>query len=90
MSIIVILFIIYVGFYSWRNPEEGTWFVQCLCDVLDEYHETTDLLKMLTICARKVATQYSSYNDVNPEINDKKQVPSITSMLIRDLYFTPK
>ncbi|KAK0164471.1 hypothetical protein PV328_003095 [Microctonus aethiopoides] len=78
------------GFYSWRNPEEGTWFVQCLCDVLDEYHETTDLLKMLTICARKVATQYSSYNDVNPEINDKKQVPSITSMLIRDLYFSPK
>ncbi|XP_015589999.1 caspase-1 isoform X2 [Cephus cinctus] len=78
------------GFYSWRNPAEGTWYVQSLCDVLDTYSSTTDLLKMLTITARKVATEYRSYNDLNPAGDDQRQVPSLTSMLIRDLYLMPK
>ncbi|XP_044013185.1 caspase-1-like isoform X1 [Aphidius gifuensis] len=78
------------GFYSWRNPTEGTWFVQCLCDVIDEHYTTTDLQKMLTICMRKIATEYSSYDDVNPLNNDLKQVPSITTMLLRDIYFLQK
>ncbi|XP_063980069.1 caspase-1-like isoform X2 [Diachasmimorpha longicaudata] len=78
------------GHYSWRNPEYGTWFIQCLCDTIDEHYETTDLQKILTICSRRIATDFSSYNDIYPLSNDQKQVPSITSMLIRDVYFTPK
>ncbi|XP_012276811.1 caspase-1 isoform X2 [Orussus abietinus] len=78
------------GFYSWRNPKEGSWYVQCLCDVLDNYAMSTDLARMLTLTARKVATEHATYNDLNPAKADLKQVPSTTSMLIRELYFTPK
>lgn len=45
---------------------------------------------MLTICMRKIATEYSSYDDVNPLNNDLKQVPSVTTMLLRDIYFLQK
>ncbi|XP_016839661.1 caspase-1-like isoform X4 [Nasonia vitripennis] len=78
------------GFYSWRNPEEGTWYVQSLCDVFDEYAATHDLAKLMTITARKVATNFASYNDLDPMLHGKKQVPSVISSLIRDVYFTPK
>ncbi|XP_046587826.1 caspase-1-like isoform X2 [Neodiprion lecontei] len=78
------------GFFSWRNPEEGTWYIQCLCSVLDQFAETTDLMRMLTITARKVATEFQSYDDMNLQKNEQKQVPSTTSMLTRDLYFKPK
>ncbi|XP_011499428.1 PREDICTED: caspase-1-like isoform X2 [Ceratosolen solmsi marchali] len=78
------------GFFSWRNPEEGTWFVQSLCDVIDKHASTTDLSKMLTMTARKVATDFASYNNLDPTLHDQKQVPSVTSMLIRDLYFSSK
>ncbi|XP_015116486.1 caspase-1 isoform X2 [Diachasma alloeum] len=78
------------GHYSWRNPDCGTWFIQCLCDAIDEHHQTTHLQKILTICSRRIATDFASYNDLYPTANDQKQVPSITSMLIRDIYFTPK
>lgn len=78
------------GFYSWRNPEEGTWYVQCLCDVLEKYWQVKDLISMMTITARMVATEYSSYDEVDSEKHDQKQVPSMTSMLIRDVYFGMK
>ncbi|XP_011310750.1 caspase-1 isoform X1 [Fopius arisanus] len=78
------------GHYSWRSPSCGTWFIQSLCDAIDEFHETTDLQKILTICSRRVATEFSSYNELYPTRHEQKQVPSITSMLIRDIYFTPK
>ncbi|XP_058800569.1 caspase-1-like isoform X2 [Phymastichus coffea] len=78
------------GFYSWRDPLMGTWYVQSLCDILDQYAATTDLVKMLTMTARKVAIHYASCHEYDPTLNDQKQVPTVTSMLIRDLYFTPK
>ncbi|XP_051154831.1 caspase-1-like isoform X2 [Leptopilina boulardi] len=78
------------GFFSWRNPAEGTWYIQCLCEIIDEHAETTDLVRMLTMTSRKVATEYASYDNLNPTRHDQKQVPSITSMLIRDLFFTKK
>ncbi|KYQ52303.1 Caspase-1 [Trachymyrmex zeteki] len=78
------------GFYTWRNPFEGTWYIQCLCDILDEYGTTMDLMSMLTLTARKVATEYSSVNPEYRTLHDKRQVPSVTTMLIRSVYFPPK
>lgn len=63
----------------------GTWFIQCLCDVLLEYHNSKDLLKMLTITARKVAIDYRTQSDVAEDC-ELTQVPSITTLLIRDVY----
>lgn len=78
------------GFYSWRNPEMGTWFIQAFCQVVKDRHETTDLLKMMTIVSRKVALDFESFNDLYAERHGQKQVPNIMSTLIRDLYFRPK
>lgn len=78
------------GFFSWRNPEDGTWFIQCLCDELRKNAEKTDLLKLLTNVSRKVALDYQSFNDVIPWQHEQKQVPSIVSMLIRDVHLRPK
>ncbi|XP_043666587.1 caspase-1-like [Vespula pensylvanica] len=78
------------GFYSFRNEKNGSCYVQYLCDTLEEYAETKDLLNILTITARKVAIKFTSFNDKYLASHNKKQIPSVTSMLIRDLYFIPK
>lgn len=78
------------GFFTWRNPLEGTWYIQCLCDILDQHGTTMDLMSILTLTARKVATEFSSVNTDNLTLHNKKQVPSVTSMLIRTVYFPPK
>lgn len=64
--------------------------MQYLCDTLEEYADTKDLLNILTITARKVAIKFTSFNDKYLASHNKKQIPSVTSMLIRDLYFIPK
>ncbi|XP_018045980.1 PREDICTED: caspase-1-like isoform X1 [Atta colombica] len=78
------------GFYTWRSPFEGTWYIQCLCDILDEHGTTMDLMKMLTLTARKVATEFSSVNLEHRILHNKRQVPSVTTMLIRSVHFPPK
>ncbi|XP_039308888.1 caspase-1 [Solenopsis invicta] len=77
------------GFFTWRDPSEGTWYIQCLCDVLDEHGTEMDLMSMLTITARKVATEYASVH-VDDDLHNKKQVPSVTTMLTRFVYFPQK
>nr|XP_031826769.1 caspase-1-like isoform X2 [Nomia melanderi] len=76
-------------FYSWRNETEGSFYIQELCDVIEEYWETYDLAKMLTITARIVANEHYSIH-IDPKKNQKKQMPSITSTLTRDVWFTKK
>ncbi|XP_011692405.1 PREDICTED: caspase-1-like isoform X2 [Wasmannia auropunctata] len=77
------------GFFTWRNPSEGTWYIQCLCDILDEHGTTMDLMNMLTLTSRKVATEFSSVSK-DKYLDNQKQVPSVTTMLIRSVYFPPK
>ncbi|XP_076240786.1 caspase-1 [Calliopsis andreniformis] len=77
------------GFFSWRDTEEGTWYIQCLCDVIERNWRKYDLSKMLTITARIIANDYSSSHE-NPVKNNQKQMPSLTSTLTRDVIFLPK
>jgi len=73
------------GFYSFRNKDTGSWFIQSLCK---ELNATDNLLQILTRATRRV-TQLESDSDMI-QFHEKKQVPSITTMLTRDLYFHPK
>ncbi|KAJ9578454.1 hypothetical protein L9F63_005324 [Diploptera punctata] len=73
------------GFYSFRNLDTGTWFIQSLCKELNPHD---NLLQILTKTTRRVA-QLESESD-NIEIDKRKQVPSTISMLTRNLYFHPK
>lgn len=77
------------GFYAWRNSTRGSWFIQALVEVLRENWKRMDLLSMMTRVNKKVAYDFES-NASKEFMNRKKQIPCITSMLTRDLYFTPK
>ncbi|XP_039308890.1 caspase-1-like isoform X2 [Solenopsis invicta] len=77
------------GFVNWRDLSTGTWYIQSLCDVLDEHGTEMELMNMLTITAQKVATNFVSVHD-NYVLHNKKQIPSVTSMLTRLVYFPQK
>nr|XP_018914007.1 PREDICTED: caspase-1-like [Bemisia tabaci]XP_018914009.1 PREDICTED: caspase-1-like [Bemisia tabaci]XP_018914010.1 PREDICTED: caspase-1-like [Bemisia tabaci]XP_018914011.1 PREDICTED: caspase-1-like [Bemisia tabaci] len=86
----LLAFSTFEGFFSFRHPENGTWFIQSLCEELNAHGTSMDLLKLLTRVSRRVAINFQSYNDSQPWFDEQKQVPSINSMLIRDVYFRPK
>lgn len=77
------------GFYSWRNVQEGSWFMQAVIRVLNDYHHCLDLLSMMTIVNQRVAF-FKCSNATTEDFNNKKQVPCITSMLTRRVYLRPK
>ena len=75
------------GFYSWRNPENGSWFIQALCQELNKNWKTHDLLRMMTAVVRRVSIEYQSFKPEKESFHQKKQVPSLVSMLTRLLFF---
>jgi len=79
------------GFYSWRNTSNGSWFVQALCKELNsETAAARDLLSILTRVSRRVALDFQSNTPGDYMMHERKQIPCITSMLTRDIYFTAK
>jgi len=78
------------GFYSWRNTTAGSWFVQSLCHVLQRSGTTHDLLSNMTRVARRVAFDFQSNTPGDYMMHEKKQIPCITSMLTRDIFFRRK
>lgn len=77
------------GFYSFRNTEKGSWFINSLVEALNNYHHVYDLQTILTIVTRDVAFEYSS-QAARPEFSNMKQVPCVLSMLTRRVFFSPK
>nr|CAD7463103.1 unnamed protein product [Timema tahoe] len=75
------------GYYSWRNPISGSWFIQALCEELKTNGTKRDLLTLLTFVCRRVALDYQSVVPSNYDMDNKKQVPSITSSLTRLVFF---
>ena len=63
---------------------------QALCHVLQRFGTTRDLLSNLTRVARKVAFDFQSNTPGDFVMHEKKQIPCITSMLTRDIYFARK
>ncbi|KAL3876376.1 hypothetical protein ACJMK2_034228 [Sinanodonta woodiana] len=77
------------GFYSWRNCKKGSWFIQALTEVLQKSWKKCDLLTILTRVNKKVAFDFKSETN-NPETSEMKQIPMFTSMLTKEVRFTPK
>ncbi|XP_033747025.1 caspase-3-like [Pecten maximus] len=78
------------GYYSWRNSTNGSWFIQALSLALDdEKLKDLDFLRLLTVVNRKVAYHFQSQTS-DPRMAMKKQIPCITSMLTKEIYFNPK
>jgi len=76
-------------YYSWRNQSNGSIFIQALCSTLNVFRNKKDLLQMLTNVNCMVAYDWSS-STKNEKMNNKKQIPSITTQLTRILQFFPK
>lgn len=78
------------GFYSWRNPDDGSWFIQAICEEFNIHGRTRDLLTLMTFVNRRVAINYQSFVPHLKNSHEKKQIPSIVSMLTRLVYFPKK
>ncbi|GAB1600245.1 caspase-3-like isoform X2 [Argonauta hians] len=77
------------GFYSWRTPSQGTWFIQALTSVFSNYGRWMELHSMLTLVNHKVANNFESLTS-DSSWNRMKQIPCISSMLTKQVYFLPK
>ncbi|XP_058128362.1 caspase-like [Anopheles ziemanni] len=89
MADLLVMYSTYKGHYSWRNPSNGSWFIQSLSSELAENGDRMELLQLLTTVSRRVAYDYRSYVPDNARMDAMKQMPCIVSMLTKALYFTP-
>ncbi|EDW81087.1 uncharacterized protein Dwil_GK11868 [Drosophila willistoni] len=76
-------------YFSFRNVDDGSWFIQCLCRILDLAAcdealrpEGVELLRLLTAVNRKVAYEYQS-NTKNEALNQMKEMPNFMSTLTK-------
>jgi len=77
------------GHFSFRNNAHGSWFIQALCKIFDEHAKDKEIMQMLTRVNRYVALEFESRSK-KKEHSGKKQVPSVVSMLTKELFFRMK
>ncbi|XP_041968435.1 caspase-3-like [Aricia agestis] len=88
-SDMLILHSSYVGCPSVRSEIEGSWFIQTLCKKILELSEELDLESILTEVKREVSIDLHHdlhYNKITDEALIYKQMPVVTSTLIRKLF----
>ncbi|XP_078493038.1 uncharacterized protein LOC100178691 [Ciona intestinalis] len=76
-------------YYSWRNKSNGSIFIQALCLTFNLFGEEQEIMQMMTKVNRMVAYDYESASK-DPKMDQKKQIPSITTQLTAELYFPKK
>lgn len=74
------------GYYSWRNTNTGSWFIQALAHVLARDCWRDDVLSLMISTARHMM----KFSSKNPVIGLKKQMPHFSSTLTKKMYFYPK
>uniref|UniRef100_A0A182SDY5 Caspase n=1 Tax=Anopheles maculatus TaxID=74869 RepID=A0A182SDY5_9DIPT len=90
MADLLVMYSSYDGHYSWRNPVNGSWFIQSLSLELNANAHCQELLHILTAVSRRVAYHYESNVPNNAKLDAMKQMPCIVSMLTKLLYFPSK
>ena len=78
-----------IGHFSWRSSRQGSYFIRALSDELVKSLSSTDgvdLAQVLTNVTRAVAYDFQSAA-ATPELNAKKQVPSLYSTLTKEIHF---
>lgn len=89
MADILIMYSTVYGYFSWRSPTNGAYFIQSLVEQLNTFGYEKDLLTILTLVNRQVAIEYTSDND-GSEYSNCKQMCCIVSMLTKLLCFNDK
>ncbi|KAL7403938.1 hypothetical protein ABVT39_007491 [Epinephelus coioides] len=77
------------GYFSHRETIKGSWYIQDLCELLQEYGNSLEFTELLTLVNRKVSMRSVEKSRDRNAIG-KKQVPCFASMLTKKLYFRPK
>ena len=73
--------------HSWRNPTDGSWFMQALTEgIRNADFKNEDFMRILTKAAATVAYDRES-NTAEDHMHSKKQVPCIVSTLTKCLFF---
>ncbi|XP_052849373.1 caspase-8 [Drosophila gunungcola] len=70
------------GFAALRHTHEGSWFIQCLCDAIDQHSDTEHIADILTIVTNNVAEKRGK--------NDESMVPKFNSTFRQHVYFPPR
>lgn len=84
---ICIAFSSHHGHTSFRNPSEGSWFIQSLCDVLESIDlKENHLMDILAETNWQVAQRDSSMKEQNGD--NKKQISSSYTTLTKKFYLT--
>jgi len=81
--------VFFAGHFSWRNTQQGSWFIRALNDELKKALSSTDSVdfaQVLTKVTRTVAYDFQS-NVATREQSGKKQVPSLYSTLTKEIHF---
>ncbi|TRY89818.1 hypothetical protein DNTS_018566 [Danionella cerebrum] len=74
-----------VGYYSWRNVSNGSWFISSLCEMLLKHGKQLEIMQIMTRVNHKVALEFKSSSNL-PGFDGMKQIPCIVSMLTKELY----
>ena len=75
------------GYYAFRRPDAGSWFIQALCAIFAASNiENVTLTKLLTLVQKLVSQQFESMSS-KANISGKKQTPCFSSMLVKDVFF---
>ncbi|XP_037297970.1 caspase isoform X2 [Manduca sexta] len=67
----LILYSTVEDYVSFRD-RRGSWMIQTFCRILSDFHNTMDLLHIITLMNHTIAHEYVS-NSSNPSIDNKKQ-----------------
>ncbi|NWT11377.1 CASP9 protein, partial [Vireo altiloquus] len=76
-SDILVSYSTFPGFVSWREKSSGSWYVEMLDSVLEQYAHSEDLLDMLLRVARAVSAK-----------GRYKQIPGCFNFLRKKFFFT--
>ncbi|XP_058128363.1 caspase-7-like [Anopheles ziemanni] len=85
---LLVMYASYYEYVAYRNKDDGSWFIQALCNVLSRDIRQTELLSLLTDVSYQVVFKYSMRS--GPEGKRMLQIPMITSMLTKKFYFVEK
>ena len=69
-----------------RDTKNGSWFIQDLCQVINEYSDRDDLLNMLLRVQQRVAQREAAQVHVDGE-TPIKQMPRFETTLMRNIKF---
>ncbi|XP_064458589.1 caspase-7-like [Ornithodoros turicata] len=82
------------GYYSWRNPRTGSYFIQTLCKVLDDSitaeGTSPDLETLVIGVNRYISFKFESYVPTKEKLHEKKQTCCYITTLTKKVVFSKR